>query len=151
LNTIRFPDHDPTGFCNSDPDRTGFRKNSTGSDLDIQTALITAVNCLIRGFFSHINRIGPNIWTILPVSSEICDLCEISVLLFFVSYFASHSIGIKFGVTFLMCVAEMITIRFAGWISGRIVSLQRDMHIQKRLSNGNRIRIRISATLFSIF
>jgi len=28
LNRIRFPDRDPTGFCNSepDPDRTGFRK-----------------------------------------------------------------------------------------------------------------------------
>jgi len=35
----RFPDRNPTGFCNSelDPDRTGFRKNSTGSDMDIQT------------------------------------------------------------------------------------------------------------------
>jgi len=45
------PDRDPTGFCNSepDPDRTGFRKTSTGSDMDIQTALITAVKCLIRG------------------------------------------------------------------------------------------------------
>jgi len=53
LNIIRFPDRDPTGFCDSepDPDRTGFRKNSTGSDLDIQTALITAVKYLIRTFF----------------------------------------------------------------------------------------------------
>jgi len=46
---------------------------------------------------------------------------------------------------------EMITIRFAGWISGRIVSLQPDKDIQKLLSNGNRIRIRISETLLSIF
>ena len=45
--------------------------------------------------------------------------------------------------------AEMITIRFAGWISGRIVSLQPDKDIQKLLSNGNRIRI--SETLSSIF
>jgi len=33
------------------PDWTGFRKNSTGSDTDIQTTLITAVKCLIRVFF----------------------------------------------------------------------------------------------------
>ena len=39
----------------------------------------------------------------------------------------------------------------AGWISGRIVSLQPDTDIQKLLSNRNRIRIRISQTLFSIF
>jgi len=45
----------------------------------------------------------------------------------------------------------MITIRFAGWISGRIVSLLLDTDIQKLLSNGNRIRIRISETLLSIF
>ena len=46
---------------------------------------------------------------------------------------------------------EMITVRFAGWISGRIVSLQPDKDIQKLLSTGNRIRIRISETLLSIF
>ena len=45
----------------------------------------------------------------------------------------------------------MITIRFAGWISGSIVSLQPDPDIQKLLSNGNRICIRISETLLSIF
>jgi len=45
----------------------------------------------------------------------------------------------------------MITIQFAGWISGRIVSLQPDTDIQKLLSNRNRIRIRISETLLSIF
>jgi len=33
----------------------------------------------------------------------------------------------------------MNTIRFAGWISDRIVSLQQDKDIQKLLSNGNRI------------
>ena len=47
--------------------------------------------------------------------------------------------------------SEMITIRFAGWISDRIVSLQLDTDIRKLLSNGNRIRIRISETLLSIF
>jgi len=51
LNMI--PDREPTGFCNSEPDRTGFRKNSTGSDLDIQIALITAVKCLIRVFSGY--------------------------------------------------------------------------------------------------
>ena len=45
--------------------------------------------------------------------------------------------------------AEIITIRFAGWISGRIVSLQPDADIQKLVSNGNRIRI--SETLLSMF
>jgi len=41
---IRLPDRDLTGYCNSEPDAdwTGFRKNSTGSDMDIRTALITA-------------------------------------------------------------------------------------------------------------
>jgi len=42
---------------------------------------------------------------------------------------------------------EMITIRFAGWISGKIVSLQPDTDIQKLLSNG----IRISEMLLSLF
>ena len=46
---------------------------------------------------------------------------------------------------------EMITIRFAGSISGRIVSLQSDKDVQKLLSNGNRIRIQLSETLLSIF
>ena len=49
------------------------------------------------------------------------------------------------------CSAETITIRFAGWISGRIVSLQPDTDIQKLLSNENRIRIRLSETVLSIF
>ena len=55
LNRIRFPGRDPTGFCNSelDPDRTEFRKNSTESDTDVQSALINAVKCLIREFFGH--------------------------------------------------------------------------------------------------
>ena len=63
LNTIRFPDRDPTGFCNSEPDWTGFRKHSTGSDMDIQIVLITAAKCLIRCLFLHINRIGSHIGT----------------------------------------------------------------------------------------
>jgi len=46
---------------------------------------------------------------------------------------------------------EMITIRCAGWISGRIVSLQPDTDIQNLLWNGNRIRTRISETLLLIF
>ena len=51
----------------------------------------------------------------------------------------------------IVCMTEMIRIRFAGWISGRIVNLQPDMDIQKLLSNRNRILIRISETLFLIF
>ena len=46
---------------------------------------------------------------------------------------------------------EMITNRFAGWISGRIVSLQPDTDIKKLLSNGNRLWMRISELLLSIF
>jgi len=52
--------------------------------------------------------------------------------------------------TLLYCelyIAEMITIRFAGWISGRIVSLQPHKDIQNLLSNGKRI----SEMLLSIF
>jgi len=51
----------------------------------------------------------------------------------------------------LWCTAEMITIWFASWIYGRIVSLQPDTNIQNLLWNGNRIRIRISETLLLIF
>jgi len=39
-----------------------------------------------------------------PVSNEISDLCEISDLLLFVSYFASRSKTISLAITFLMCV-----------------------------------------------
>ena len=46
---------------------------------------------------------------------------------------------------------EMITIRFAGWMSGWIASLLPDTDIPKLLSNRNRIWIRISETLLSIF
>ena len=47
----------------------------------------------------------------------------------------------------LISATEINTIRFAGWISGRIVRLQLDTDIQKLLSNRNRI----SETLLSIF
>jgi len=53
LNMIWSPDRDPTGFCTSDPDWTGFWKSSTGSDMHTQSALITAVKCLIRFFFGY--------------------------------------------------------------------------------------------------
>ena len=53
------------------------------------------------------------------------------------------------GSCVFISVPEMITIRFASWMSGRIVSFQTDPDIQKLLSNGNRIRI--SETLLSIF
>ena len=75
LNIIGFPDRDPTIFCNSEPDSVwaGFWKNSTGLDMDIQTALITAVWCLIR-VFSDINRIGSNIWTDLLRIGPDCSM-----------------------------------------------------------------------------
>jgi len=57
LNSVpnQFPDRDPTGFwtSESDPDWTGLWKNSTGSEMDIQPALITAVKCLNRVFFGY--------------------------------------------------------------------------------------------------
>jgi len=51
-NIIRYLDRDQTGFCNSekDPDRTSLKKNSAGSDTDIQTALITAVIRVYLGY-----------------------------------------------------------------------------------------------------
>jgi len=50
-------------------------------------------------------------------------------------------------VVTVQCASEIIAIRFAGWISDRIVSLQLDADIQKLHSNGNQIRI--SETLLS--
>ena len=43
---IRLPDRDTTGFCTSEPDLdwTGFWKNSTGSDMDIQTGVSSSVS-----------------------------------------------------------------------------------------------------------
>ena len=68
------------------------------------------------------------------------------------SKFFGYGSGIQISIsTHLWCAAEMITIRFAGWISGRIVSLQPDTDIQNLLWNGNRIRIRISESLLLIF
>jgi len=46
---------------------------------------------------------------------------------------------------------EMISIRFVGWISVRIVSLQPDTDIKKLLSNGNRLQIRMTELLLSVF
>ena len=48
-------------------------------------------------------------------------------------------------------LTEIITIRFAGWISSRIVSLQPDTDIQKLLSNGNRVRIRYPKRFYRYF
>jgi len=63
VEDAQFSDRDPTGFCNSEPDPDWIRipKNSTGSDMDVQTALVTAAKYLIR-VFSDINRMGLNIW-----------------------------------------------------------------------------------------
>ena len=75
-------------------------------------------------------------------------------------WFASSSQGwVEWNLSFFLRLSdamkwhptEMITIRFAGWIFGRIVSLQPHTDIQKLLSNGERIRIRISETLLLIF
>ena len=47
LNMNRCLDRDSTAFCNSEPDldRRRFRKNSTGADMDIQSALFNADKC----------------------------------------------------------------------------------------------------------
>jgi len=44
-----------------------------------------------------------------PVSSEITDLCEISDLLLFFSYFASQNKEIKSDNYFLICVVSIKT------------------------------------------
>ena len=62
---------------------------------------------------------------------------SISVILFCLVFVAFT----KIGHTKPLYEAEMITIRFAGWISGRIVSLQPDTDIEKLLANGNWIRM----------
>jgi len=64
------------------------------------------------------------------------------------SYFKTYSSALP---RMMWYESEMITIWFAGWISGRIVSLQPDTDIQNLLWNRNRIRIRISETLLLIF
>jgi len=53
LNMIRSPDRDPpdSALQNRMRIELEFEKNTTGSDMDIQTALITAVKCLTRVFF----------------------------------------------------------------------------------------------------
>ena len=55
-------------------------------------------------------RIGPQ----NPVSSEISDLCKISDLILFFSYFSSQSKGIKFGNYFfdVCCVNWNILVRY---------------------------------------
>jgi len=81
-------------------------------------------------------------WALRPNSPVLLRSCPKRVLFFFgreLPHVRDHN------------TAEMITIRFAGWISGRIVSFQPDMDIQKLLSNGNQIRNRISETLSTIF
>jgi len=44
-----------------------------------------------------------------PISRKISDLCKISDLLLFVSYFASQIRGIKFGNYFLVCPVQIQT------------------------------------------
>ena len=218
LNMIRFPDHDPTGFCNSepDPDWSGFCKNlhrigygcpncvdhcsrmlnqsffgyipdwikyldsvtGLGSDwithwkywtgIGSQTSSIRSTLVTTRGGRTHFIRLrllsclkifesgsgNSQIWnsahiqtpvnhrsnrkfiilhmfyirnnhadscycqnwkvTPRPVSNEIYDLCEISNLLLFVSYFASLRKGIKFGDYFfdVRCVNLNFLVRF---------------------------------------
>ena len=66
LNMIRFPDRDPTGFCNAEPDPVGvdFEKNNS--------IRYRYPNCndhcskMLNQTFLDINRIGSNIWTGLP-------------------------------------------------------------------------------------
>ena len=50
---IPFPDRDRSVIQNRIHIGLDFENISTESDMDIQTALITAVECLIRGFFGY--------------------------------------------------------------------------------------------------
>jgi len=65
LKRIHFPDRDPTGFCNSEPDPTGFWKKYL-----IRYRYPNCVDHCIQMFdqriFSDINRIGSNVRTVLP-------------------------------------------------------------------------------------
>jgi len=67
LNTIRFPDRDPTGFCNSEPDSdwTGFQKNLYRIGHGYPNC-VDHCSRMLNQSFSDINRIGSNIWIVLP-------------------------------------------------------------------------------------
>jgi len=49
------------------------------------------------------------------------------------------------------CESKIITIRFAGWISCKILRFLPDTDIQKLILSGNLIQIMISETFYSIF
>jgi len=68
LNMIRFPDRDPTGFCNSepDPDRTGFGKKLYRIRYGYPNCFDHCSQMLNQGVFQDLNRLGSNIWTRLP-------------------------------------------------------------------------------------
>jgi len=60
---IRFPDRDPTGFCNSEPDpgRTGFRKTQPD-----QIWISKLHRSLQYNAYSEIFSDISNIWKVLP-------------------------------------------------------------------------------------
>jgi len=62
------------------PGWTGFRKYLYGIGYGYPNCVDHCSRVLNQSFFSDINRNGSNIWILLPVSSEISDLCEISDL-----------------------------------------------------------------------
>ena len=68
FNTIGFPDRDPTGFCNSepDPDWTGSRKNRYRNGYGYQNCVDHCSRMLNQRFFSDENRMGSNIWMVQP-------------------------------------------------------------------------------------
>ena len=76
----------------------------------------------------------------LPFKDQVSPTCtEIHLRLCFSLMGQQSTVGCR-------GLAEMITIRFAGWISGRIVSFQPDTDIQNVFFCGIRIRIRISGS-----
>jgi len=61
LNMIRFPDGEQTGFCNSEPDWTGFWKRLYRIKLSWSPH-----SNLWSELFSDMNWIGSSTWTVLP-------------------------------------------------------------------------------------
>jgi len=68
LNMMRFPNCDPTGLCNSepDPDRIGFGNKLYRIKCGYPNCIDHYSKMFNQRVISDINRIGSNIWTVLP-------------------------------------------------------------------------------------
>jgi len=118
---VTFSDSDPAPFPKffnpgPDPVRQYFKfENPTR----VQTPTTIVNPTLIQPYFylrnDHTDSCYCRNWerTMVPVSSKISDLCEISVLLLFASYYASQNKEIKFGKYFfdVCCVNSNFLVR----------------------------------------